>query len=284
MKKITTIFVLFVLLTSCTKQYIQLFEVGTTNTQLKNESYVSENDTLKITYSFWASKGILSFSIYNKLDKPVYIDWKNSSMIYNDKTINYWVNAEPIYISNQYNSVYFYKYSMVEFGFPKNPRMPNSSALEVKPERITVIPPKSHYDRAQFCVLPVENYEIDLNCPTNVVPRNDKPKKKTTVYSEEYTYENSPVKLRNHVAFSCSENTLYPSFVDHTFFLASAREMELRHYLGKPTGYDKNQNFIFTHVFRNKTSFYINIPEDKTIANRKLNERKMYMPAKKLAQ
>src|SRR3990170_4099458 len=112
MKKITIIVVLFALLTSCAKQFIQVFDIGTTNTQLKDGNYVFENDTLKITYSFWASKGIMSFSIYNKLNKPVYIDWENSSVVYNDKTLNYWVDAEPASISNYYNSVYFYKYHL----------------------------------------------------------------------------------------------------------------------------------------------------------------------------
>ena len=45
---------------------------------------VCENNDIKVTYDMWAENGITYFSIYNKADKPMYIDWKRSVFVYND--------------------------------------------------------------------------------------------------------------------------------------------------------------------------------------------------------
>ena len=76
MKIKTTIFILFTLVFfSCSSSYVQVFETSSKNELIKNETnYVYENDSVKITYSFWEDKGKMSFIVYNKLKKPLYID------------------------------------------------------------------------------------------------------------------------------------------------------------------------------------------------------------------
>ena len=100
MKKI--IFIILILLTGCTKSFIQIFDTSTRNCKSQNGFFVFENDTLKITYSFWASKGVMSFAVYNKLNKPIYVDWKNSSFIQNDNKMDYWVDETQSNIISYY--------------------------------------------------------------------------------------------------------------------------------------------------------------------------------------
>ncbi|CAN5387242.1 hypothetical protein BH09BAC1_BH09BAC1_10260 [soil metagenome] len=70
-------------------------EVSTANKTIRqraeyNYSYVYQNDSIAIIYSFWAEKGVLAFGIYNKLDRPIYFDWKKCSFVSNDIKLNYW--------------------------------------------------------------------------------------------------------------------------------------------------------------------------------------------------
>ena len=261
MKKQTIIIFLSVLLTSCSKSFIQIFDTATTNTQLKNEYFVYETDTMKITYSFWTSKGVMSFAVYNKLDKPIYIDWKNSSFIYNDNKLNYWIEQTQTNISSYYGG-YFYNGPLLRPGFTINEGVQNSSSSTLKPEKVTFIPPKSNYYRSQFYLWPVDYYKVNLNCQTSVGPRNDKPKKKTTVYSEDFSFANSPLRFRNYLAFSFTENSQQFFFVDNEFYMTTVKEMDYRHYKGKLLGFDKKNLPIYEKSrFEKETSFFIKVPK-----------------------
>ena len=108
MKNLLSLIVITLVLSGCAKKYIQVFETKSTNTEKQADFFVYETDTLKITYSFWAEKGVLSFAVYNKLDQPIYIDWKKSSFIDNSNKLNYWVDEERSN-SIKYFGSYFYK-------------------------------------------------------------------------------------------------------------------------------------------------------------------------------
>jgi uncharacterized protein YcfL len=73
MKKILLITVLGLILIGC-RSYVQVFKTDSSIETDTDGFYVYENDSLKITYSFWKAKGLMTFSIYNKLKKPLYID------------------------------------------------------------------------------------------------------------------------------------------------------------------------------------------------------------------
>ena len=93
------LFILSIAFVGCTPQYMQVFNIESNKAKLSKDFFVYENDTVKISYSFWANHGLMAFSIYNKLDKPIYIDWKNSAFIYNSNKLNYWIDqtsAHPI--------------------------------------------------------------------------------------------------------------------------------------------------------------------------------------------
>ena len=258
MKKFTTAFFLLALLTACSKHFIQVFDTETTNTQLKDGKYVYENDTIKITYSFWQSKGVMSFSIYNKSNKPIYIDWKNSSFIYNDHKLNYWVEESPPQLSGNFYG-YYYDGPLKDLHTTMNEGVQNYSSSVITYERVTFIPPKSGYDRSQFYLLPIDHCELNIDCPSSEVPRNDNPKKQTTIYSRNFSYLDSPLRFRNYLAYSFSENSQKFFFIDNGFYLSSVKEMDIRHYRGKQTGGDSENGTVYENPYAKKTSFYINL-------------------------
>lgn len=66
MRNLLILTIICLLLLGC-KSYVQVFN---TNSSIKTNDkgfYIYENDSLKITYSFWKEKGLMTFSIFNKL-------------------------------------------------------------------------------------------------------------------------------------------------------------------------------------------------------------------------
>jgi hypothetical protein len=213
---------------------------------------------VKITYSFWGSQGIMSFSIYNKLTKPIYLDWKNSAFIVNDRKLNYWIDETQ---TNQagYYGAYFYSGPLIQPGGTVNEGVQINTSSTIKPERITFIPPKSFSTRSQFYLLPISYFKLAKNCKKTIEPRNDKPRKKTKVYSETYKLNDSPLRFRNFIALSFHENSQEFRFIDNEFFMNSVKEMDYRHYLGKYLGKNDEGKMIYEKPFKKMTSFYIEI-------------------------
>ena len=91
MKKYLSSFlvIITVLLISCSPKLAHLYETKAMS-NLPNKENSFENDTVRIAYSFWSENGSYSFSVYNKLNVPLYIDWKKSSLVKNNDKLNYW--------------------------------------------------------------------------------------------------------------------------------------------------------------------------------------------------
>jgi hypothetical protein len=91
----------------------------------------------------------MSFYFYNKLNKPIYIDWKNSSFIYNGNKLDYWID-ETVTNSASYYGAYYYKGEPIRPGLTASQGIALNNSKTFKPERITFIPPKANINRSQF--------------------------------------------------------------------------------------------------------------------------------------
>ncbi|MBK7958761.1 MAG: hypothetical protein IPK03_12045 [Bacteroidetes bacterium] len=93
-KKIMILSILSALLIcSCASMY-QVQETKSPDTKFENDAYVFENAEVKINYNFWALGGQVGFTITNKLDIPIYIDWNQSHLIFNGSSYEYWYDEE----------------------------------------------------------------------------------------------------------------------------------------------------------------------------------------------
>lgn len=264
MKKLFFLIFTVILFSSCSKSFIQIFDTATTNAKSSEGFWVFETDTIKVTYEFWASKGVMSFSVFNKIDKPIYIDWKNCSFIYNSNKLNYWVDEQQSALLSYYGG-YYYNGPLIKPGYSINEGVQASASTTVKPERITFIPPKSFYYRSQFYLMPVDYFKIDRKkAIKSVVARNDKPKKQTTVYEMNFDNSTTPLKFRNYLAFSFTENATNFYFIDNEFYLTSLKEMDYRHYRGKILT-SKEVNREYEKPFKKKSSFYIKIAHSNSV-------------------
>ncbi len=267
MKKIILLSFIALAFFGCSKSFVELFDTKSTNTKTKNGSFVFENDSLRITYHFWAEKGLMTFAIYNKSKLPLYVDWKKSSYIDNSVKLNYWVDEEFKKYKEYYGS-YYYSGSTI---WPSSETIltdVTGISSSTKPERITFIPPGSNFYQSKFRIMPVDVYHIGKNSIISDVPRNDRPTKSTRIYEKFYTMENSPSVFRNFLTFSFSEDFKDEFYVDNNFFISKISAMDKRHFeqflydpdrKGKFFMRDKNGNFIKVSPFKKETSFYIHL-------------------------
>ena len=250
-------------------EYAQLFKTTGVNLKESPNNYTFENDTVRIVYSFWAEKGIMAFRVFNKTDKPLYIDWKKSTYISNGLKYNYYedkidvtTNWSNISLSevNRFTTITGYINSTLNLtaetiktrnitttdinGETTNSIEGRSSSTQnsaiystgssnssvKKIERITFSPPKTYFDRYSNYL--TNSYYTDWKSGgyTQVKEtRNDNPKYQTTVSSKKFTANTSPLNFRNFLTFSFKEDFSSEFFVDNEFYVKEVIAMDKRH-------------------------------------------------------
>lgn len=206
---------------SCSKNYYQFYNISSQNCKSDvNNFLIRENDSVKITYSFWGQGGVIAFTFANKLDKPVYIDWKKSSCVFNGFKINYW---EDIMYSKQVsisisNDVYRVKpnlfdpsYLFTKYGLSAN----FTNTTSYKPEQITFLPPKSYISINKFSI----KYSDSLSNADLAIENG------VAIGKRERNSENSEFRFRNFISFYTDEKYETTAFIDDYFYISSIKEM-----------------------------------------------------------
>ena len=264
--KTTIIILLTLIFFSCSSSYVQIFETTCRNELIQNEeNFTYENDSVKITYSFWENKGRMSFVVYNKLKNPLYIDWKKSSYISNTLKINYWDDVtttnsvetiQTFGVANNLLSIRNY-YISNSIGI--------SSSASSKPERITFIPPNSNYYRTQFSLLPIK--ELKVKDYQSIQKQSITNKSKTVkAFEKSVSKENSPLIFRNFITLSYNENFTNEFYVDNEFYVSKIMKVNSNQFetMARKENSsfvqrDENGRLIKINPYKDEKSFYIRI-------------------------
>jgi hypothetical protein len=239
---------------SC-NSYIQIIDTKSTNCKTESDTHFFENDSVKIIYNFWGLHGNMAFSVFNKTDKPIYVNWKNSSFIVNGEKYDYWSDVENTKTDAVTTGYAIYSRYGVSSGSSKT----SAESVTTKPEKVTFTPPKSSSKKVSFYLMPQEYFTLSKNKKETEVPYSVKPKKKATVYVDSYSKDNTPILFRNYIAISGSEDATSFVFIDNEFYVASVREMSLNHFRGKAIGYENGET-VFEKKDKKSNSFYLYVP------------------------
>ncbi|HVW59467.1 MAG TPA: hypothetical protein VHC48_05515 [Puia sp.] len=215
MRPLTLITVLSMLMyfSSCvpTWQYITLDSREVTKDTLK--AFVWENDTLELIYCFNGYGGPIRMSITNKMDKPMYINWKKSALI--DRG-----NAASLYQTNvQMSGAFVSGTQRSYFTSPRSYTTSGSIAGSFSlPEGMDFIPPHSNISKSLDLVVsgPVARDHLTGS------PESLKATRKgvgTNSYKL-YTYEasSSPVQFKTYLTFLMDGDNAKEFSVSHTFY------------------------------------------------------------------
>lgn len=272
MRNILVVIYLGLCLYGC-KSYVQVYNTNSSITMDREGFYIYENDSIKLTYSFWAEKGLMTFSILNKLKEPLYVDWKKSSYIDNSVKLNYWIDEEKSKAISTYSNHYYRGPNLIP-GYATSISVGTSIISKVKEERVTFIPPSSHYYRSQFYIAPQIIFGLNKNSNFEDVPRNDKPEKTTRIYKAIFNIDNSPLVFRNFLTLSTTDDFKTEFYVDNEFYVNEILEMEERHFIRHipVTSNNKNADPIYEEVqkvvisnFEKPSSFFLRIPNSSII-------------------
>jgi hypothetical protein len=71
----------------------------------EKNNFVFSNDDVLITYNFWSSNAEVEFSIYNKSDQPITIDWSKSHFILHNYSNDYFNGSESTFSTSNLSRI-----------------------------------------------------------------------------------------------------------------------------------------------------------------------------------
>jgi len=246
---------------------VQLFYTSSENCREVQDLHIYENDTVVIAYYFWANRGVMGFSVFNKLTVPLYIDWKKSSFVLNGEKLNYFsedVNTSTVSethsVSNSKTSTNSLT-SLLYAGpalkdYIKSTRtfsnkvseayaLGFSQSVTTKDERVTFIPPKSYFTSSKHYLSGNEFFTSWGNDYTKKQiddPEKPNSKKKLTVYTKSFNKNDSPNVFRNFLTLSTRESIENEFYVDNPFYVSKIESMDYRGFVYSkelPLGYEE---------------------------------------------
>ncbi|MFN0032189.1 MAG: hypothetical protein ACKVOR_08535 [Flavobacteriales bacterium] len=225
MKNILIISILILILLSGCIELHQVIELDSKSLKSQDDYFIFENDSLKITYSFWAENGIMAFQIFNKTNRDIYLNWEKSSFIVNSHKFNYWEDKTKISSSGIY-------LSKNKTGYFNNFGMEFSSSIAVKEEQTSFIPPKCFIIRSTYILNPEVTFPLSDSTKKVYTKRDDSEPRSSSkniyYYSEIFTEKDSPYQFRNYLTFSFHEDNSEKFSIDNEFYVHEITEFETR--------------------------------------------------------
>lgn len=214
-----------------------------------DEGLVLDNDTLTIRYNFASERGQMHLTLINKLNQPLYVDWKRSSFIIGQDKVDYWQDVADV---NLTGSSYNNRYSRYSIG--------NLSGVISKENQVGFIPPQTKLEKRQFVVLPSGN--LRLTGPYTVEQEEAKSvarKKTIAVNTYAYAIDQSPLTFRNYLTLSTDKDFKTEFHIDTKFWASDVKVLPRDQILTRQTTGGEYQ-YSEPVPFKKADSFYVVLP------------------------
>ena len=207
-----------VILSSCMR-----YQYATVSSPLKQNlkhEFVHENDSIQVVYNFHGAGGPIKISVYNKLDTPIFVNWRMSSLIVDGLSRSYKDNVSTM----QGNA----SGTALDWGSGFSTTNSAFSGMVSHDEEVSFIPP------GRF----VTATPAALKSGFFASPPNIKPARKvirtvsgnSTGRSYLYASENSPLQYQSYLTYSADVNFSSIATVEDSFWVS-----ELMVTLNKPS-------------------------------------------------
>lgn len=236
------------LLTGCMPK-IQVVTLRGSNVRPTEEGLLLDNDTLSLRYNFASERGLMHLTLTNKLNQPLYVDWKRSSFIIGDNKVDYWYDVAGVSLTGS-----SYQYSRVS--------RTSLSGTVSRDDKISFIPPKTKLEKSQFQVVPTGTVYLK-GSPTTEQQEPHWASRRKPVDVQIYTYpaDQSPLTFRNYITLSTDKDFQKEFHIDTQFWAADIkvlpREQVLTHRIvGLPGEYSTYSEPL---PFKKADAFYVPI-------------------------
>jgi hypothetical protein len=180
----------------------------------EKQEFVYENDSLMLIYNFNGLNAPVNITVQNKLQVPVYIDWKKSAVIINDQAVSYVPSEMRIEGGVQSSSF--------NTGTRSNTTTYGSGSINATvslPPSIDFVPPQSFFTRSP---MGLTNRHIE-NVPESAFHRLKYMAAEgyeLQVKAAVFTEETSPLRFKSYLTLMVGEPTTKPVSFEHSFFLS----------------------------------------------------------------
>jgi hypothetical protein len=200
-------------ITSCNKYQINLLSSSNIAKDQLTGRFKMENDSVKITYSFLGSNTVMQVDILNKLNQPLYVDWKRSSLIVNGKSYTYADNM--IHFNGNVSSTTISS---------KNLAISDGSidVAATLPKNISFIPPHTQISSG---LANVANYSFDdindIKFAKIQLPLDGDSGQFIIAKAANFNINSSPIKFANYLTLYTLSNSI-PQFINiqHDFYVS----------------------------------------------------------------
>lgn len=189
----------------------------------KTGDWVFENDSVKVSYSFNGQNGPVTVGVYNKLEKPVYVDWEKSALIIDDNAISYVPNNIAVN-GNVYAVASHFYYGNSNWLLPTATSYTNAniSANISVPKNATYLPPHTRSSISTVYLKDSKIYFTDT--AYHVMPLTKTYGDAVTsdpVRSASFTKESSPFKFKSYLTMYVVDGSqTIPATFQHSFYVS----------------------------------------------------------------
>lgn len=253
MKKTPYLLVILFLVVSCTHQ-MQLITLKPSTKLLTDDNFEFRDSLVHISYNFYSPNGKLTFRIHNASTRPIYIDWKNSMYIASvDNRQSYWTDESTFNGSSRSTEIEWISGLSTSSGSVKGKWS--------KPDRITFLPPDTEITVSKYQVSNVKKLTMPVNSEIITDKINWKKSDEPAIIKRGvFDIDNSPIKFRNYITVSLSEDLKEPIHYDFGFWAAEVLEMEGKQMVGDflyLTNMDSTSMKSKYHPYKQSNRFFI---------------------------
>lgn len=243
-------------LSACTPK-AQLVTLRGNNVKPAPEGLVLDTDTLTLRYNFSSERGQMRILVINKLNQPLYIDWKRSAFIIGQDKLDYWYDVADVNLTGSSFSGWYSRYTIGSI-----------TGTISKEDPVTFIPPHTKIEKQQFVVFP--NGALRLPGKPEIVQEKSKTnpdsKKPVPVSVFNYSLEQSPLQFRNYLTLSTDKDFKNEFHIDTKFWASDVQVMPLDQVTGVSVQpYDggntyEGGSYSVALPFHKPDGFYIRLP------------------------
>jgi hypothetical protein len=211
---------------------------------------VLDNDTLTLTFDFYQDRGLMRITMVNKLNVPLYVDWKQSALIMGQNKIDYWYDVADVSLDGLADGGINPRYS--------NYYWLNLSGTIAREDRIEFMPPRTQIVKQRFMIVPKPT-SLRLEGQFAVVeqrPTSEGRQKPFPAHQYTFTPDQSPLRFRNYLTLSTDRDFKTQFHLDTDFYATEVVVMS-REQLQGGFGGNRPQPDGYGHPFQAPNAFYM---------------------------
>ncbi|UFH56072.1 hypothetical protein [Spirosoma sp. KNUC1025] len=224
---------------------VQLVTVRGSNVHQTDDGLLLDNDTLTLQYNFASERGVIHITLINKLNQPLYVDWKRSSLIVGKDKLDYWYDVAEVQLTSLTDS--------------RLNRYIYSAGTILKDDKIGFIPPQTRLDKQQFVLVPQGALILPGSFKTEQEASNLSNRKKPVVVNVyNYSADQSPLTFRNYLTLSTDKDFRNEFHIDTKFWASEVKVLPRDQILTQKN--EGEYSYSVPVPFKKPDSFYVPLP------------------------